>query len=162
MAREIHEREDLLRDATALLPRAQLQVSFGDRTEDVFVGFRAGGALSLYFGSDPVYHFNSQSQLRRAYVQDRLIKAVQGRLVSWQPRRNERWTEMLRHDMDPDEQRRFGDSMVQRLHALRHALSSKQYTVTGQVPLDADVARQLTQWLERFREMIVADSARVG
>ena len=75
MAREVHEREDLLRDAKALMPRVQLEFMTEQGKETIFAGFRGAVALSLYFDSDPVYHFNSSNQLRRAYVEDRIIKA---------------------------------------------------------------------------------------
>ena len=53
MAREIHEREDLLRDARALVPRALLRVKLAGAESEVFIGLR-GKSLSLYFGDDPV------------------------------------------------------------------------------------------------------------
>lgn len=42
MARHTEDREDLLRDATALVPRVMLQVEIEERTVEVFAGFRNG------------------------------------------------------------------------------------------------------------------------
>ena len=48
MARETHDREDLLRDAHALLPRIELRLQLEDKQSTVVAGFR-GESLSLYF-----------------------------------------------------------------------------------------------------------------
>ena len=73
-------REDLLREATALVERIEL-VPHRDRqfdaSEPIVVGFRADGALSIFFGDDPVYQFNAAGELRRAYCDGLLFKAVQ-------------------------------------------------------------------------------------
>src|SRR5687767_9697141 len=99
MAREVHEREDLLRDAVALVPRIALRLTVDDQLCDVFAGFR-GESLSLYFGGDPVYHFNAAGELRRGYVDDQLIKAERRRLVFMkrQPREHETALELQPHD----------------------------------------------------------------
>ncbi|HEX3599001.1 MAG TPA: hypothetical protein VHU84_02590, partial [Lacipirellulaceae bacterium] len=72
MSREESQREDLIREATALVER--IEISFDasvsndpDSPQQVIIGFRANGALSIFFGEDPVYQFNSAGDLRRAY-----------------------------------------------------------------------------------------------
>jgi hypothetical protein len=72
MARDETKREDLLAEATALVERIQI-VSQSAGT--ITAGFRANGALSLFFDEDPAYHFNSAGELRRAYCAGLLIKA---------------------------------------------------------------------------------------
>ena len=89
MARDQSSREDLLREATALVERIELRIAGPmsvkhDRDDHVVVGFRANGSASFFFGEDPVYQFNSAGQLRRAYCGGLLIKAAHGRLVSLQ------------------------------------------------------------------------------
>ena len=89
MARDESSREDLLREATALVERIELRITAPisaahDRDDHVVVGFRANGAASFFFGDDPVYQFNSAGQLRRAYCGGLLFKATHGRLVSLQ------------------------------------------------------------------------------
>src|SRR5262245_42412456 len=100
MAREIHEREDLLRDARALVPRAMLRVELDGRMVDVFAGFR-GESLSLFFGGDPVYHFNARGELRRAFVAGQLIKAERRRLIFIERRQGN--DETLLERQPPDE-----------------------------------------------------------
>src|SRR5258705_63721 len=61
MARQESDREDLLREATALVQRVELVVAGYD--EPVVCGFRRGGSVSLVFGGEPVYQFNTANQL---------------------------------------------------------------------------------------------------
>src|SRR6186997_1242741 len=80
MARRESEREDLLREATALVERAELTLEGSE--EPIVVGFRRDGSASFFFGVDPVYQFNAACELRRAFVGGLLYKAERGRLVS--------------------------------------------------------------------------------
>jgi len=73
MAREEEPREDLLREATALVERVELQIE--GFAETIVAGFRRDGAASFYFGQDFVFQFNTANQLRRGYVEGRLFKA---------------------------------------------------------------------------------------
>ncbi len=80
MDRQQSDREDLLAEATALVERIELVLP--GYAEPIVAGFRASDCASLFFGTDPVYQFNSQRQLRRAFVDGLLYKAECGRLVS--------------------------------------------------------------------------------
>ncbi len=70
MARDESSREDLLREATALVERIELVPHATDpliAASDLFdkhivAGFRRDGALSVFFGEDPVYHFNAEGE----------------------------------------------------------------------------------------------------
>src|SRR5262245_38318908 len=72
MARQESDREDLLREATALVERAELKVA--GEPEPVTVGFRRDGSLSVFFGSVAVYQFNTAGELRRAFADGLLYK----------------------------------------------------------------------------------------
>ncbi len=159
MAREIHEREDLLRDATALTRRIQLRIESEAASQEVFAGFRAEQALSLYFGSDPVYHFDSAARLRRAYVDDRIIKAEKGQLAALTRQTDS--SQLLRHDFSEQEHIRFGEILQCRLTDLADALRNNRYHIVGEVSEDGTVVVQLRQWLEGFRQMLCADSPHV-
>ena len=161
MARKVHEREDLLRDATALVPRIQLRLTRNDSPLEVFAGFRQE-ALSFYFSEDPVYHFNNAGELRRAFVDDKLIKAEKGKLVAWSPDRNDERTDMLRHDLTAEEQEQFCRVMLEWFTWLRTELSAKRYDVVGQVPLDSDALERLEEWLANLDGVKVAKSPRVS
>ena len=68
MARHAQRRENLLRDARALTPRVLLQLTVLGKSVEVFAGFR-GDSLSLYFGEDPVYHFNAAGETVGAVIE---------------------------------------------------------------------------------------------
>ena len=164
MARHAQDREDLLRDAKALVERIELHLSSAGTTEIVFAGFRANGALSLYFDQDPAYHFNSLGQIRRAFWEDQLVKAEQGRLVALKTTRSDSTVEMLRHEMTDGEQQRFSEQLNQRLIQLADQLRQKDFQIKGQVPAEADLLVRLTAWLEQFlgNDLAIAENPRVA
>jgi hypothetical protein len=162
VAREIHEREDLLRDATALVPRLQLRLKSSDAVQEIFAGFRSERALSLYFDTEPVYHFNSRHELRRAFVDDRIIKAVGGKLVAMRPQRGPRSTDLVSQEFSPEEQQQFSRVLLEHLDQLRTALRTDDYELVGQVPAAGDGLLRLVDWLAEFPGVKIADGPRVG
>jgi hypothetical protein len=109
MARHEAEREDLLAEARALVDRAEYQVP--GEEQPVVAGFRANGAMSLYFGEDPALHWNSQGELRRAYTGGLLYKAEHGQLVSLRRERTEHETALVRHELVEEELLAFKSKM---------------------------------------------------
>ncbi len=79
MARDAQDREDLLRDATGLVSRVELNIP--DLETDIVCGFRADGSLSIYWGQDEVVQFNAAGELRRGYWQGRLLATYRRQLV---------------------------------------------------------------------------------
>ncbi|MCS7465259.1 hypothetical protein NZK35_01065 [Stieleria sp. ICT_E10.1] len=77
MAKQTDDREDLLRDGTAMPVRGRLWV---DRAE-VVIGFRSRGQLSLYWDQDPVFQFDESCRLRRVFIDSCRLKAENGKLV---------------------------------------------------------------------------------
>jgi len=146
MSRRESDREDLLREATALVERAELSVAGFD--EPVVVGFRRDGSASFYFGADPVYQFNTAGELRRAYVGGLLYKAERGRLVSLSRERTAAAVAMFRMELDDQEAANLLLAMRQRLSALQTALREASFSVTGQIPIDTDVPARVIRWLE--------------
>jgi hypothetical protein len=145
MARHESDREDLLREATALVPRAELTVP--GEAEPVVVGFRDGGSASIYFGGDPVYQFNSAGELRRAYADGLLYKAERGRLIELRRERTTAQTQLVRRELTDQEQAALLAAAAARLKRLGEALATSSATVTGQVPADGDVAARIRSWL---------------
>jgi hypothetical protein len=160
VAREVHRREDLLREARALNPRVMLRVELDGQSIEVFAGFR-GEALSVYFGEDPVYHFNSAGKLRRAFVGERLIKAERGRLVTLDPMRTATETALVREEASVVVERDLLRGMSRWLAGLREALAAGSFDVVGQEPADGDALPRLAAWLAEPREPAVASSPRV-
>ncbi len=160
MARHSQDREDLLRDATAFVPRVMLRVPILGKSCEVFAGFRAD-AVSVYFSVNPVYHFNSRSELRRAFVDDRIIKAERGLLVAWEPQRSADAVTMQSRVLSPPERQEFGANLLEHLAELRVVLEQKNFDLMGQVPADCDAVSRLQSWLDQVTEFTVADTAGV-
>lgn len=164
MAREESNREDLLREATALVERIELILpGYGSSSEPnhlagqhVVAGFRPDGALSVFFGEDPVYQFNAVAELRRAYRGGLLFKAVRGRLVSLERIRHLDRIELRSRDLSDTQQADFVKQMADHLHELAHQLGRKGIEIVGQVPADADVRGRVRSWLARHRNWHVA------
>ena len=139
MAREETDREDLLREATALVERIEFAPQDDPAADHVVAGFRAESALSLFFGSDPVYQFNSVGQLRRAFASGLLVKADRGRLVSMRRIRQQGEVQLVRHEFSEDEQAVFISDMHYRLREFLTRLNAGHLNIVGQVPAAADV-----------------------
>ncbi len=101
MSRLEEDREDLLREATALVARIEIRIySFH---EPILAGFRQNGAATFFFGQQMVFQFNSAKQLRRGFADGRLFKAEHGRLSVLTRQRTADAVALIRHDLSPEE-----------------------------------------------------------
>lgn len=158
MARQEHDREDLLAEATALVQRVELRAG----GEVLVAGFRRDGSASLFFGADPVYQFNSRGQLRRAFVDGRLLKADRGRLAALTRSRTATEVALVRHDLDATQTAALLGALAVRLAGLRDALARGSFAVLRQVPADEKVVGRLADWLASLpTEIHIASSPRV-
>lgn len=144
MTRQEHDRENLLEDATAYARRIEFRTPTGG---ELFVGFRTGGAASVYLDQDPVYHFTSSGELRRAYVAGQLIKANRGQLVSMRRERTGGEVQLVSHVMSDERAQQLLDQICHALAEAAKQLERQELVVVGQVPDDADVQGELRQWL---------------
>lgn len=160
MAREEHDRENLLRDATAFVERIELAQSDDSPASGhpIFIGFRESGAASVYFGTDPVYHFNSRSQLRRAFCDGLLLKAEHGRLVSLRRVRQADEVQLLRRELPHDEAAMILTGVRQRMQELKFVCDRKSFTIVGQMPEDIDVLTHVVDWLGQCDDVQIADA----
>jgi hypothetical protein len=147
MARQETDKEDLLREATALVERVELAPVDDRQGVHITAGFRLDGAGSIFFGADPVYQFNAAGELRRAYYHGLLYKASRGRLVSLRRLRSQNEVQLLRHELTEPEQNAFLAQMQNSLTDLANALIHGECKIIRQVPHDADVIGRLKQWL---------------
>lgn len=159
MARDEHEREDLLGEATALVER--IEVILADSDESIVIGFRDNGAVSIYFGSDPAYHFNSSGELRRAFVDGLLYKSENGQLVSMRRKRTPSEVQLLRHDLTRAEQAETIDVLKNRLTRLLAIIDNGDYKIAGQVPTDVEIIGRCEKSLDQLVDVSIAKSARV-
>ncbi len=161
MARHEAEREDLLADARALVDRAEYQVPGWDQL--LVGGFRANGAMSLFFGEDPALHWNSQGELRRAYAGGLLYKAEQGRLVALERERTERETALIRHELTDEEQRQFVEEQKARLLTLRAEFDAGKVQLLREERVSGgDLAERIRAMLHLVADQLpIAMNARV-
>jgi len=161
VARQENPREDLLAEATALVERAELRIAGFD--EPIVVGFRRNGAASIFFGQDAAYHFNTASQLRRAFLDGTLYKADRGRLAGLVRHRTADEVELMRHDLDERETAEFLATLHRRLTTFRAALETGQGEVLRQVPDAVNLIPRIAAWLATLPDAIpIARSPRVA
>jgi hypothetical protein len=157
MARRESDREDQLREATALVERAELTIEGDD--EPIVVGFRRDGSASFYFGADPVYQFNTAGELRRAFVEGLLYKAERGRLVALCRERSATEVALVRTELSADDSAALVSAMRDRLALLLSTLAAGNYSVVGQVPADAAVPERICRWLDELPTNVPIASA---
>ncbi|MAT15033.1 MAG: hypothetical protein CMJ46_07160 [Planctomyces sp.] len=148
MALEESDREDLMREATALKERMEIQ--FPSESEPFVFGYRKQGELSCFLGQDPVYHFDPDLQLKRAFI-DGLLYRTQGttlaqltRVRTTNPETDRIRTELQRHDLTTEELETFRQTVLQRLINLKEQIQSGSYTVLRRVPEDVNFLPRLT------------------
>jgi hypothetical protein len=146
MARLDSDREDLLREATALVERVELVISGFE--QPVVCGFRRDGSASFFFGPDPVFQFNTAFQLRRAFVGGKILKAEGGRLVALARVRASNEVSLVRHELTANEVLMLINDLRSNLQRLQAALEAERYTVNGQVPADARISECVLAWLK--------------
>src|SRR5262245_7174622 len=144
MSRRESDREDLLREATALVERVELAVD--GLGESIIVGFRRDGAVSFYFDADTVYQFNAAGQLRRAFLGGLLYTSQRGRLISLRRERSENEVALLSSDLSEEQTAALIGELERRLHRLKNALADGSYRLVAQVPVEADVIRRIQTW----------------
>lgn len=144
MARQESDREDLLREATALVQRAEFQLP--DEPEPVVAGFRRDGSFSLFFGSERVVQFNSASQLRRGFFQGKLLKADRGRLVWMTRERSPEAVVLVSRELTAAEAQETLQTAADLVDRLSSALQQGTFTLVGQVPADGDIVPRILAW----------------
>lgn len=161
MPRQEHDREDLLREATALIERISLQLTGHD--EEIVIGFRHDGSASIYFGTSRVYQFTTGGHLRRAFSGELLYKAERGTLVALNRERKNDVVELTRRVLSQAQTQAFLVEMREKLDLLHDALAKRNFDVLGQVPADVDLLQRTACWLDEFVARVrIAQSPRVG
>ncbi|HEY2840201.1 MAG TPA: hypothetical protein VGJ26_13685 [Pirellulales bacterium] len=162
MARQEHEKEDLLAEATALVERIEIALAVSDAEQRIVIGFRRDGAASLYFGEEPAWHFNTAGELRRAYAHGRLYKAERGGLIALDRRRTEKETQLVRHELNTEENAALTGELRQCASELAAIIDAGRYQIIGQVPSDADMLTRVRPLLAALaKEVTIAAGPRV-
>lgn len=162
MARDAHDREDLLREARGLSPRAELELALPDGPGEIFVGYRRE-SLSLYFGQDLAFHFNARGELRRAFAAELLLKADAGRLVAMRRERTETESLLVSRVLDDAATAELLGDLQRRLRNLAELLAANRYRFVGEVPANSGVVEKLQTWLaNQTGPMVIAAAPHVG
>ncbi len=141
MARDSADREDLMAEAVTLLPRIELVIA--DTSLEIVAGRRTDGRWSVFFCGDPVYHFDAQHRLRRAFVDGVLYRSQGTTLARLSRQESPQETVLLRHDLTEEELARFFLMMRGNLQLIVEALSQGQILVRKIIPPDADYLPEL-------------------
>ena len=152
MAQHEQDREDLLREATALTTRAELQVP--GFAESIVVGFRSNGAASIFIGADPVYQFNTSNELRRGFRDGQLMKAVDGKLFTMRRQRCDGQVQLLRSELGDEDAAEYLKTCREHLAALQARLAAENYELVGEVPRDGKVVAEIVEWLAALPQQI--------
>lgn len=121
MARNESDREDLIREATAMRNRVEWQIP--GESEPVFTGIRSDGSLSVYLGQDPVYQFTPAGQLRRAYTKGFLYRTQGATLAKLNRERSADQTVLARCDLTSEELSQFLAKMDDQLSRLGQSIA---------------------------------------
>lgn len=141
MAQHESEREDLIREATALLPRAEFLLP--SLQEPVTVGFRES-APSFFFGQNQVYHFDGAGRLRRAFVAGFLYRSQHSGLARLERIRTETQTVLLRSDLDSEQLLTFRSTMLETLRIIQSGLTDGSLKASRSIPPETDWITQLS------------------
>lgn len=161
MAHQNRDRENLLQEATALVER--IEITIGPDRKRIVVGFRPNGACSFFFDSEPVFQFNSKMQLRRAYVDGKLIGATAGTL-SVLKRFRQRGRVMIEQQiLETTDVEALVVQAQEHLAHLEQVLRNGSFVSEEQVPSEIDVHGRVRTWLSNLPTPLqIADSPRVG
>ncbi len=152
MAKQMTEREDLIRDAVALVDRAEF---VGGSVPPAVIGFRRDGSASVYFGDEPVYQFTSDYQLRRVYLLG-ILKAENGRLIRWEKTRTDHQVQMISRPLHPSDQAALLAEMRRMLSELHDGIGKKTIQAVRHVSQQgSDAVARAVEWLNNAPENFV-------
>lgn len=156
MAKQQQDKEDILREATALVNRIELKIPENSSWEDsVFVGFRRDQSISFFFGGEPVYQFNIRNQFRRGYDRGVLLKAEHGQLVQLRQERENGKLVLLRRVWEKTETTEYLESVRFNLAALRDLVRRNLVEIVGAVVetgTPEELLQQITHWIDRHMD----------
>lgn len=137
--------DDLMSEAVSLVPRLECRCT--PWAEPVLLGLNNLDWLFVYFGSDPMYRFDEQGRLRRAFVDGQLLRTTGQTLAvmdrqstSRQPDPHRTESVLLRHDLTPDLLLQFQRRVRSELESLSSALSDAE--ILRQYPVEVPDIRQ--------------------
>ena len=156
MARQEHDREDLLAEATALVER--VEISDSQRPHPVVLGVRRDGCFSAYCTPDFAVHLNTRHEIRRLYVHGRLLKAENGQLIELTRHRADGQVQLIRREVSRGEQDALLLLFARYMISLEMGLKNDHPTLRA-VPSDLPAHQRIRTWLDALPSLlVVADS----
>lgn len=155
MAKQEQPREDLVRDATAYDKRAEFSVE----ATTVFFGVRPDGGVSFYVNEDPVFHFNSNGELRRAFVDGDIYKAQAGRIIRLKRDRSQEKPILKSQPLTPEEQKAMLQATYDGLQRLNFAAAKNALTLSRVEPTDFNASNALQKYIAHLPNPIVVAQA---
>lgn len=127
---------------------------------EIVIGFRVQGQMSLYWDQDPVYQFDADKNLRRAFINGDRYKAVDGRLIRLASPAEDnaavRRLALVGSEISGDQQRRILQRLADRLQQIAEVLADSK-SATGRHQLrcigvqpDAFCDR-VSQWIDQVQ-----------
>ena len=153
MAQHEDDREDLMREAVALPHRVELSVNGFESL--ITIGFRSNSAMSIFIGQDPVYQFDPEGRLRRAFVDGLLYRSQHTTLAMLKRERTDTQTLLLRTDIADDALQSFRGTMLFSLQILEQKLNSADFTIRSSVP---DAISHITRIQSTLASIRLAES----
>jgi len=151
MSRIEADKEDLIRDGTALVHRGEFVWTAPLETEwewqVVTVGFRRDGAASFYFNQDPFYQFESNGLLRRAHCDGFLYRSQSTTLARLDRTRTTQVTTLQRQDLSPQQLAEFHERMLGQLQALHEHLQTGTLKIQRMVCSDGNLLQRVLTFL---------------
>ena len=154
MARIESANEDFMAEAVSLIRRIEFRLP--NRSDPIVVGFNQLEWLFVYVGSDPMYRFDEQGRLRRAYV-DGILYRTSGTTLTALRRQHHKdsheagvpaESRLLRRDLTSEELDSFQQRMRRAIQELTVELTTA--SITRQHPLEMDdLAKQIHEGFVR-------------
>lgn len=135
-----------MREATALKRRVSFRVA--GLPEPIVAGFRSNDYFSVFFDQDPVYQFDNEGRLRRAYRNGLLYRTQGSTLAQLQRVRTAEQTTLKRSDLEPAELREFLAQMTAFIQGLWDAVRNGTAEIQQQIPDNQDIDRAVATALE--------------
>ena len=143
MAKDSHDREDLMREATGYVRRVEFTIA--EREEPVFCGFRECGAFSLYWKQADVLQFNVDGELRRAFWKNQMLACYKHKLHWLQ--KSEGRIRLGRTPLSDEESQEFLSVASSWMDEVRHIVKSQLIADVNEFPVNANVVVQVAEWL---------------
>ncbi len=155
MARHESDREDLYEELHLAHPRWEIRRGNGvegrggDGDSLSVAAVREAGRFVLYLSPDEMFQFDSEARLLRSYRHGFLFRTQGTTLSRLQRHRTESTSELLRHDLTPEELSGYLHELAQSLRLLLSELGSGEAVIVRTSLLDASSTEFLCHQLER-------------